>query len=83
MKKLGLKENQKLDGKGTGIYSIRPAALPPQTDGYKCDLCGYVHRSPDVVHLCNDGIYRCKVCRQKLAFDESGEDELGFYDEND
>lgn len=31
-----------------------------------CDICGYIHDKEDIYGIvieCDDGVYRCKVCR--------------------
>lgn len=35
-----------------------------------CDICGHEDESKvgEVVHRCEDGVYRCKLCRQRREF---------------
>ena len=35
-----------------------------------CDVCGFLDESKtnSVVHECKDGVYRCKLCRQKAVY---------------
>jgi hypothetical protein len=56
--------------RGEGGYPVvrlrQPEPLPKADGNLTCDICQYVHPTPDsygIVIECADGVIRCKVCR--------------------